>query len=203
MDEGSTPSSSTDMRGTGPAGLVPVFVRAVVGRRSVPAGSRGLFHCRFIRQNGLRVFPCLLPAGPAGRLSVFFVLCRRFGRRDSFGTARSEGGRLRVSSLRAVIFFRSVVFSKGRFMAFLSVSRPLSDRTGHFRNALRFSRSFRFVFGRLPRPVFLRLGRGRGGIGMRRFESAWDVFGIPIVYFPLQTFEFPMFPVSRYQAPYG
>lgn len=29
--------------------------------------------------------------------------------------------------------------------------------------------------------------------GMRRFESAWDVFGIPIVYFPLQTFEFPMF----------
>ena len=28
---------------------------------------------------------------------------------------------------------------------------------------------------------------------MRRFESAWDVFGIPIVYFPLQTFEFPMF----------
>lgn len=72
-----------------------------------------------------------------------------------------------------------------------------------FRNALRFSRSFRFVFGRLPRPVFLRLGRGRGGIGMRRFESAWDVFGIPIVYFPLQTFEFPMFPVSRYQAPYG
>lgn len=88
-------------------------------------------------------------------------------------------------------------------MAFLSVSRSLSDRTGHFRNALRFSRSFRFVFGRLPRPVFLRLGRGRGGIGMRRFESAWDVFGIPIVYFPLQTFEFPMFPVSRYQAPYG
>ena len=71
--------------------------------------------------------------------------------------------------------------------------RPLSDRTGHFRNALRFSRSFLFVFGRLPRPVFLRLGRGRGGIGMRRFESAWDVFGIPIVYFPLQTFEFPMF----------
>ena len=57
--------------GTGPAGPVPVFVRAVAGRRSVPAGSRGLSHCRFIRQNGLRVFPCLLPAGPAGRLSFF------------------------------------------------------------------------------------------------------------------------------------
>lgn len=50
---------------------MPVFVRAVAGRRSVPAGSRGLSHCRFIRQNGLRVFPCLLPAGPAGRLSFF------------------------------------------------------------------------------------------------------------------------------------
>ncbi len=110
--------------GTGPTGPVPVFVRAVAGRRSAPAGSRGLSHCRFIRQNGLRVFPCLLPAGPAGRLSVFFVLCRRFGRRDSFGTARSEGGRLRVSSLHAVIFYRSVVFRKGRFMR----SFPFPDR---------------------------------------------------------------------------
>lgn len=110
--------------GTGSAGPVPVFVRAVAGRRSVPAGSRGLSHCRFIRQNGLRVFPCLLPAGPAGRLSFFSFFCRRFGRRDSFGTARSEGGRLRVSSLHAVIFYRSVVFRKGRFMR----SFPFPDR---------------------------------------------------------------------------
>jgi len=59
-----------------------------------------------------------------GTTFVFFVLCRRFGRRDSFGTARSEGGRLRVSSLHAVIFFRSVVFRKGRFMR----SFPFPDR---------------------------------------------------------------------------
>ena len=49
---------------------------------------------------------------------------RFFGRRDRFGTARSEGGRLRVSSLHAVIFFRSVVFRKGRFMR----SFPFPDR---------------------------------------------------------------------------
>lgn len=59
-----------------------------------------------------------------GTTFVFFVLCRRFGRRDSFGTARSEGGRLRVSSLHAVIFYRSVVFRKGRFMR----SFPFPDR---------------------------------------------------------------------------
>ena len=59
-----------------------------------------------------------------GTTFVFFVLCRRFCRRDRFGTARSEGGRLRVSSLHAVIFFRSVVFRKGRFMR----SFPFPDR---------------------------------------------------------------------------
>ena len=87
---------------------MPVFVRAVAGRRSAPAGSRGRACCRQVRRDDFRFFS-------------FFVAVLVDG--TALGPPGPKG-RLRVSSLRAVIFFRSVVFRKGRFMR----SFPFPDR---------------------------------------------------------------------------
>lgn len=123
MDEGSTPSSSTDMRAQdrpvlcpfsyGPSPVADPLRPAAAGFPIAGLSDRTVFGsfracCRQVRRDDFRFFS-------------FFVAVLVDG--TALGPSGPKG-RLRVSSLRAVIFFRSVVFRKGRFMR----SFPFPDR---------------------------------------------------------------------------
>lgn len=185
MDEGSTPSSST-VAGARPAGHAPVFIWTVAGRRSALAGSRGFSHRRFIRQDGLRVFPFLLLVrsdeivlGPfrflflwfCGRsLWVFPFLVADLVRWGLLGLSVPVTGLVRQGSFWAFSFLLPARFDRAFHLFIAASCRNFSGTS--FWGEISFD-SWRFFF--VPNPAFL-VGKH---ICMPRFRRKSDAVPTP------------------------